>query len=110
MRSPFRLRRSMLILVALGIATNVSADDEIMAELDETVVQADAIDNSAKAANEARQASLNAKTVIDAAQLNQFGDQPLGDALRRVAGVSSMALTARARFVCAILAVSILRC
>lgn len=88
MKATFRLRRSTLILIALGYTTNVIASDEITAVLEESVVQADAIDNSAKVANEAKQASLNAKTVIDAAQLNQFGDQPLGDALRRVAGVS----------------------
>lgn len=88
MQATFRLRRSTLILIALGISSQVYAQDEITSALEETVVKADAIDNSAKAANEAKQASLNAKTVIDAAQLNQFGDQPLGDALRRVAGVS----------------------
>ena len=88
MQATFRLRRSTLILIALGLCTHAFANDEITSTLAETVVKADAIDNSAKAANEAKQASLNAKTVIDAAQLNQFGDQPLGDALRRVAGVS----------------------
>lgn len=30
----------------------------------------------------------HSKTVIEAEQLNQFGDQPLGDALRRLVGVS----------------------
>ncbi|SNR83578.1 iron complex outermembrane recepter protein [Methylobacillus rhizosphaerae] len=84
----FRLSCSTFILVALGTTNNVFAHDEVISALEETVVKADAIDNSAKAANEAKQNALNAKTIIDAAQLNQFGDQPLGDALRRVAGVS----------------------
>lgn len=49
---------------------------------------ADQIETSAQQANELRRDSANPKTVIESEQLSQFGDQPLGDALRRLVGVS----------------------
>jgi iron complex outermembrane receptor protein len=52
------------------------------------IVTGDRIADAAVAANRARRDAPNPVTVIAAAQLNQFGDQPLGDALRRVAGIS----------------------
>lgn len=57
-------------------------------QLEEIVVSGDKITPSATLANTVRQQSPNAKVVIEAEQLNQFGDQPLGDALRRLPGVT----------------------
>ena len=51
-------------------------------------VQGDRIESSAEKAITAKREAPNSVTVIDAEQLNQFGDQPLGDALRRVPGVT----------------------
>ncbi len=56
-------------------------------KLDAITVTASAIDGSAQKAHLAKQDALNGQTIILSEQLNQFGDQPLGDALRRVAGV-----------------------
>lgn len=56
--------------------------------LDILEVQSDRIQTSAEKAITAKREAPNAVTVIDAEQLNQFGDQPLGDALRRVPGVT----------------------
>jgi len=56
--------------------------------VDQVVVTGRRISEAAVDAIRARREAPNPVTVIDAAQLNQFGDQPLGDALRRVAGVS----------------------
>lgn len=51
-------------------------------------VSADQIETAAQKSHNARQQSANPKTVIEAEQLNQFGDQPLGDALRRLVGIA----------------------
>lgn len=51
-------------------------------------VEGEAINTAAQRAIEDKRAAPNAITVIEAEQLNQFGDQPLGDALRRLPGVS----------------------
>ena len=56
--------------------------------LSTVVISADKIDTSAQLAHEARHNAPNPKTIIEAEQLNQFGDQPLGDAMRRLVGVS----------------------
>lgn len=56
--------------------------------LDPIRVEADAIATSAEQAIAAKRAAPNTVTVIEAEQLNQFGDQPLGDALRRLPGVT----------------------
>ncbi|MFT4764307.1 MAG: outer membrane receptor for ferrienterochelin and colicin [Oleispira sp.] len=75
-----------LILSLSGILfSNVLFAEEN--ELDVVTVTASAIDDSAQLANLAKQNALNGQTIIMAEQLNQFGDQPLGDALRRVSGV-----------------------
>lgn len=46
------------------------------------------IEDAVQRAHAERRNASNSKTVIEAEQLNQFGDQPLGDALRRLVGVS----------------------
>ncbi len=51
-------------------------------------VVGDRVGTAAEQAITAKREAPNAVTVIDAEQLNQFGDQPLGDALRRVPGVT----------------------
>ena len=77
------------LCISLSLAgilfSNTSSADVI--ELDAVTVTASAIDNSAQLAHLAKQDALNGQTIILAEQLNQFGDQPLGDALRRVSGV-----------------------
>ncbi|WP_299807579.1 TonB-dependent receptor [Tardiphaga sp.] len=47
-----------------------------------------ALASSVQTANELRRASPNAKIIIEAEQLNQFNDQSVGDAIRRLPGVS----------------------
>ena len=77
------------ICISLSLAgilfSTTSSAEEI--ELDAVTITASAIDNSAQLAHLAKQDALNGQTIILAEQLNQFGDQPLGDALRRVSGV-----------------------
>jgi iron complex outermembrane receptor protein len=48
----------------------------------------DELASSVQRANELRHQSPNAKIVIEAEQLNQFNDQNVGDALRRLPGVT----------------------
>jgi len=48
----------------------------------------DELASSVQRANELRQQSPNAKIVIEAEQLNQFNDQSVGDAIRRLPGVT----------------------
>lgn len=52
------------------------------------VIMGDKIATSAERALAAKSEAPNAITVIEGDQLNQFGDQPLGDALRRLPGVT----------------------
>lgn len=68
-----------------GAVLGQSQDPQL---LDPVVVAGDRIAGAAEEAIEAKRDAPNAITVIDAEQLNQFGDQPLGDALRRVPGVT----------------------
>jgi outer membrane receptor for ferrienterochelin and colicin len=76
---------SILLALAGILSSNTSFAEET--ELDVVTVTASSIDDSAQLAHLAKQDALNGQTIILAEQLNQFGDQPLGDALRRVAGV-----------------------
>ena len=75
-----------IILTLSGIVFSNALFAEIN-ELDAVTVTASAIDDSAQLAHVAKQNALNGQTIILAEQLNQFGDQPLGDALRRVSGI-----------------------
>lgn len=72
----------------IGACGAASAADAEAAAANDIIVTGYRIADAAVAAIEARRAAPNPVTIIDAAQLNQFGDQPLGDALRRVAGVA----------------------
>lgn len=59
-----------------------------MLSLDAMTISGAPIESAAQQANAERRAASHSKAVIEAEQLNQFGDQPLGDALRRLVGVS----------------------
>lgn len=88
------MKRGLLIMGAAALLPApvwaAGADDAAPFEtgVDQVVVTARRISEAAVDAIKARRDAPNPVTVIDAAQLNQFGDQPLGDALRRVSGVS----------------------
>jgi len=78
------LKFAAVLAVPLVHGTPAGAQETL-----ETIeVQGDRIQTSAEKAITAKREAPNAVTVIDAEQLNQFGDQPLGDALRRVPGVT----------------------
>ncbi|RQO33395.1 hypothetical protein DBR37_14435 [Herminiimonas sp. KBW02] len=83
---PFR--HNTAALLAAFISHAVFAQTASDPSLPAISVTADKIDNAAQSAHAARHEAINQKTVIDAEQLNQFGDQPLGDAMRRLPGVS----------------------
>ncbi|MGF1610997.1 MAG: TonB-dependent receptor plug domain-containing protein [Kiloniellales bacterium] len=51
-------------------------------------IEGDPVGSSAQRAIIRKREAPNAITVIESEQLNQFGDQPLGDALRRLPGVT----------------------
>jgi iron complex outermembrane receptor protein len=53
-----------------------------------TLTVNDELASSVQRANEQRHQSPNAKIVIEAEQLNQFNDQSVGDAIRRLPGVT----------------------
>jgi len=63
----------------------IAQETEILEPLE---VSGDRIGDSADKSIARKREAPNAITVIDAEQLNQFGDQPLGDALRRLPGVT----------------------
>ncbi|HWK95801.1 MAG TPA: TonB-dependent receptor [Pseudolabrys sp.] len=57
-------------------------------ELPQIAVEGDTIRSSVQHALEERSQSPNAKVVINSEQLNQFGDMNVGDAIRRLPGVT----------------------
>lgn len=57
-------------------------------ELPPIQVEGDQVGSAVKTAYEVRQASPNSKIVIEAEQLNQFNDLSIGDAIRRLPGVT----------------------
>jgi len=81
--------RHLALLGLLPLIQSGSAQTNASTQTLETVeVVGDRVANSAEKAITAKKDAPNSVTVIDAEQLNQFGDQPLGDALRRVPGVT----------------------
>ncbi len=68
-----------------GFAQSDSGGGEIA--VPEVVVEEKVMASAQKAILDKRQAP-NAMTVIEFDQLNQFGDQPLGDAMRRLPGIT----------------------
>ena len=57
-------------------------------ELPPVQVEGDQVGNAVKTAYEVRGASPNSKIVIESEQLNQFNDLSIGDAIRRLPGVT----------------------
>ncbi len=75
-------------LLGLLIAACSSPLAAQVVSLDSLEISSAPIESAAQKANAERREAANSKAVIEAEQLNQFGDQPLGDALRRLVGVS----------------------
>lgn len=75
-----------LLTGLVTFAGAVSAQQETIT-LPELTVH-DQLASSVQRANELRHQSPNAKIVIEAEQLNQFNDQSVGDAIRRLPGVT----------------------
>lgn len=81
-------QKSALKLLALCILLanqDALASDQV--EVLDTI-SVSAIESAVQLAHNERKDADNSQVIIHAEQLNQFGDQPLGDALRRVVGVS----------------------
>lgn len=78
-------KQHMLGLLITAASSPLAAE---VLSLDSMTISGAPIESAAQKANAERRASANSKAVIEAEQLNQFGDQPLGDALRRLVGVS----------------------
>ncbi|KKN57606.1 hypothetical protein LCGC14_0560500 [marine sediment metagenome] len=64
------------------------SDDLGVINLDAIMIEDDQIGHSAENSISRKRNAPNAITSIEAGQLNQFGDQPLGDTLRRLPGVT----------------------
>lgn len=82
------LSLGFLALYAGDALAQQAGSETSPALLPAVTVEGEAINTAAQRAIEDKRAAPNAVTVIEAEQLNQFGDQPLGDALRRLPGVS----------------------
>ncbi len=80
-----RLHLPAAILACLGLSTSLRAED---VALDPVIVRGDLIGHSAQQALEDRHEAPNARVVIDGEQLNQFNDLSVGDAIRRLPGVT----------------------
>ncbi|WP_440224896.1 TonB-dependent receptor plug domain-containing protein [Dokdonella sp. MW10] len=76
------------ILAGLLAPAWASAIAEANTELDAVVVRGDLIDPSVREALADRHEAPNARVVIDGEQLNQFNDLSVGDAIRRLPGVT----------------------
>lgn len=85
-----RLQQSIFSTLLSGISMISTASGQKPQEssLETITVEADRVATAAEQAITAKRDAPNSTTVIDSEQLNQFGDQPLGDALRRVPGVT----------------------
>ncbi len=84
------IRPGSTVLV-LALAAGLPAEAHATPEADASptiLVTADRIASSAADSLAARREAPSARTVIDAEQLGQFGELPLGDALRRMPGVT----------------------
>lgn len=81
-------KKSSLKIVAIStvLVSQYALATDNVAVLD--TISLSPIDSAVQLAHEQRQESDQSQVIIYAEQLNQFGDQPLGDALRRVVGIS----------------------
>jgi len=75
------------LLGALTLSARASAPDDSQI-LDPVIVRGDLIGNSVQQALRQRKDAGNATVVIDGEQLNQFNDLSVGDAIRRLPGVT----------------------
>lgn len=73
------------ILACLSVSTPIRAED---LALDPIVVRGDLIGHAVEQAFEDRHEAPNARVIIDGEQLNQFNDLSVGDAIRRLPGVT----------------------
>jgi iron complex outermembrane receptor protein len=82
--------KALLTSTALltGLATFAGPGSAQQATTLPTLTVNDELASSVQRANELRHQSPNAKIVIEAEQLNQFNDQSVGDAIRRLPGVT----------------------
>ena len=80
-----RNKNALLGLLLASCSTPLAAQ---VISLDSMEISSAPIENAVQRAHAERREASNSKAVIEAEQLNQFGDQPLGDALRRLVGVS----------------------
>lgn len=78
------LATAILLALPASVAIAQSAAESTL----EPVVVSGAIENSAQRAAAVEVESANAVSVIDSEQLAQYGEQSLGDALRRIPGVT----------------------
>lgn len=78
-------RKHLLGLLIAACSSPLAAQ---VVNLESLEISSAPIESAAQKANAERRDAANSKAVIEAEQLNQFGDQPLGDALRRLVGVS----------------------
>lgn len=81
-----RLPLTSACLTCLFVSNGVAAEARI--ELDPILVRGDLIGHSVEQALEERHDSPNARIIIDGEQLNQFNDLSVGDAIRRLPGVT----------------------
>lgn len=78
--------------VALAYAVTTDGNAQTLEALPQITVEGDQITDSVKAAFTDRSESPNAKVVIEGEQLNQFNDMSVGDAIRRLPGVTFSAV------------------
>lgn len=84
----FGLPVGLLAFYAAGAMAQQGGGESTPSVLPAVTIEGEAINNAAQRAIIDKREAPNAITVIEAEQLNQFGDQPLGDALRRLPGVT----------------------
>lgn len=82
------LRRHALALAASCSFFASTAYGQSALELPELTVEGGPIGSAVQTANDVRRAAPNAKVVIEGEQLNQFNDLSVGDAIRRLPGVT----------------------
>lgn len=86
------MKKYMPIVLGTMLAATTShlaiAQQNSTQALPELLVAGDSIGGSARSANIERAAAPNAKVVIEGEQLNQFNDMSVGDAIRRLPGIT----------------------
>lgn len=89
MKNPLlRTTLATAITISLGLAGSPVRADDNAGALDTVFVRGDVIGHSVQQSLEDRHEAPNAMVVIDGEQLNQFNDLSVGDAIRRLPGVT----------------------